>query len=546
MTSAGRAWALAFVVMSALVTSMAVATITAPGATLIGAALPAPPSAETSPLQTAVNLPPIPDFPCDLMEPAVRRQFVEAARRVAASPRDAEANGRLGMLYHAYEFHVLAEPCYLRAVALAGDDLRWRAYLARVLLERGEWERCAGELDLVLAQRPDDVASLIYRADADRMRNRLDEALAGYRRVIEISPKTARAYCGAGRVLLRRGELTIAVGYLEEAIRLTAEYGTARYVLGQALRKLGRTEAAMQQLELAEQHRNEEPRVPDPLRQRLDALRTGAIDALHRGIDLLQQGQVEHAIALLEEAVRINPDLPEAHGQLGTALLKRGQLEHAEASLRRALNLDPNFVDALYNLGLIAHRRNNYSEAARHFALAVSIRPQHFDAHLGLGADLSRLGRTDEAIEHLRAAARLRPDDPRPYKQLGSALAALGRYEEAIRWLRDGVQRLPNDASIADRLAWILATCPQEQWRVSAEALRIAEAVCRRTNNAVPQALDTLAAALANLGRFEEAIAAAEQALQMARANDNRDLASEIEARLDRYRAGRPYRQPSP
>ncbi|MCZ6735528.1 MAG: tetratricopeptide repeat protein, partial [Planctomycetota bacterium] len=344
----------------------------------------------------------------------------------------------------------------------------------------------------------------------------------------------------------RRGELTIAVGYLEEAIRLTAEYGTARYVLGQALRKLGRTEAAMQQLELAEQQRNEEPRVPDPLRQRLDALRTGAIDALHRGIDLLQQGQVEHAIALLEEAVRINPDLPEAHGQLGTALLKRGQLEHAEASLRRALNLDPNFVDALYNLGLIAHRRNNYSEAARHFALAVSIRPQHFDAHLGLGADLSRLGRTDEAIEHLRAAARLRPDDPRPYKRLGSALAALGRYEEAIRWLRDGVQRLPNDASIADRLAWILATCPQEQWRVSAEALRIAEAVCRRTNNAVPQALDTLAAALANLGRFEEAIAAAEQALQMARANDNRDLASEIEARLDRYRAGRPYRQPSP
>lgn len=546
MTSAAQAWALAFVVMSALVTNTAVAAITAPGATLIGPAPPAPPSAENSPSQTAVNLPPIPDSLFESMEPAVRRQFVEAARLVAASPRDAEANGRLGMLYHAYEFHVLAEPCYLRAAALAPDDLRWRAYLARVLLESGEWERCAGELDLVLAQRPDDVASLIYRADADRMRNRLDEAMAGYRRVIEISPKTARAYCGAGRVLLRRGELTIAVGYLEEAIRLTSEYGTARYVLGQALRKLGRTEAAMQQLELAEQQRNEEPQVPDPLRQRLDALRTGAIDALHRGIDLLQQGQVEHAIALLEEAVRINPDLPEAHGQLGTALLKRGQLEHAEESLRRALNLDPNFVDALYNLGLIAHRRNDYSEAARHFALAVSIRPQHFDAHLGLGADLSRLGRADEAIEHLRAAARLRPDDPRPYKRLGSALAALGRYEEAIGHLRDGVRQLPHDASVADRLAWMLATCPQEQWRDAKEALRIAEAVCRRTNNAVPQALDTLAGALANLGRFEEAIAAAEQALQMATANDNRDLASEIEARLGRYRAGRPYRQPSP
>ena len=154
-------------------------------------------------------------------------------------------------------------------------------------------------------------------------------------------------------------------------------------------------------------------------------------------------------------------------------------------------------------------------------------------------------GELDKAIRLYKMSIALYPTaDAHTY--LGWTYGSEERYEEAIRWLRDGVQRLPNDASIADRLAWILATCPQEQWRVSAEALRIAEAVCRRTNNAVPQALDTLAAALANLGRFEEAIAAAEQALQMARANDNRDLASEIEARLDRYRAGRPYRQPSP
>ena len=105
---------------------------------------------------------------------------------------------------------------------------------------------------------------------------------------------------------------------------------------------------------------------------------------------------------------------------------------------------------------------------------------------------------------------------------------------------------MPDDLSVADRLAWILATCPDDRLRDGAAALRIAEDVCRRTSRRVPRALDTLAAALANLGRYDEAVAVAEEARDLARRRGDETLAGKIEARLVLYRGDRPYRQAAP
>jgi tetratricopeptide (TPR) repeat protein len=55
--------------------------------------------------------------------------------------------------------------------------------------------------------------------------------------------------------------------------------------------------------------------------------------------------------------------------------------------------------------------------------------------------------------------------------------------------------------------------------------------------------VDTLAVAYAAAGRFNEAIAAAERAVELARAAEQPQLAKKIEARLELYRAGRPYHQ---
>ncbi len=481
------------------------------------------------------TVPDLPAVPVETMEPAVRAQFEETIARVKGSPDDADANGALGMLCHAYELHVLAVPCYERAMELAPGDPLWPFYLGVVLQELGAWERSAAVLGPLAAADSRDGAAILSLGHALRRTNRLEEALAAYRRAIELDPARPQAHCGAGQVSARMGDDEGALPPLREALRLEPRYGAAHYSLGQCLRKLGRMEEAREALKLAELYRDDEPAVNDPRLAALTDLATGAVAALNRGIDLLHEGQYEQAIVLLEEAARLAPALAEAHSQLGTAHLAAGRLEIARAHLERALSIDPWFVDAIYNLGLVAHRQGRHGDAVALFERAVSIRPSHFDAHLGLGADLPAAGRGEDAERHLREAMSLRPDDPRPYKRLAALLSAASKDAEAAAVLRRGASRLPGDASIADRLAWILATSSDPAVADPAEALRIAEEVCRVTRGEVPQALATRAAALAALGRRDEGIESARRALELARAAGNRDLAAEIEAQLRGY-----------
>lgn len=485
-------------------------------------------------------------FPLDTLDGAVADQIARAIERVRAHPTGAEELGHLGMLYHTYELYRLAEPCYRRAIVASPDTVRWRYYLALILRADGDPAGAAAELDRVLANRPNDVPALLERAGADLDRNLFDEAIAGYVRVMEVDPTCAPSHYGAGKATFKRGELTQAEVHLKRSLQLSPRYGKARYQLAVVLRGLGREAEAAEQFRLAEEQQADEPLPADPLAQELANLITGAIEPLHRGVDMLKAGRVDRAIALFEESLRFNPNLAETHANMGTALLLRGDLEGAANHLRKALELQPTYVQARYNLGMVAHRRGAASEAVEHFEAVLATQEDHFESHLGLGSELRELARPLEAVAHLRQAIALRPTDPRAYKRLAKTLFGLGDFEAGVRVLREAVRRVAEDASLADRLAWMLATCPEEHLRSGVESLDLSESVCLKTNRTVPRALDTLAAALANVGRFTAAVATAEEALTLARRQDRRDLANEIEGRLVLYRARRAYRQPRP
>ena len=76
----------------------------------------------------------------------------------------------------------------------------------------------------------------------------------------------------------------------------------------------------------------------------------------------------------------------------------------------------------------------------------------------------------------------------------------------------------PNDFMTANNAAWVLATSSSDSVRNPAEAVRLAELVCQRTKQQLPQALDTLAAAYASAGQFEQAVTTAKRAIELARA----------------------------
>src|SRR5262249_54417480 len=92
-----------------------------------------------------------------------------------------------------------------------------------------------------------------------------------------------------------------------------------------------------------------------------------------------------------------------------------------------------------------------------------------------------------------------------------------------------------------DNLAWVLATCPDTTLRNGAEALDLAVRENQMTGNQNPKMLRTLAAALAENGRFPEALTVVQKAMQLAQAQQPM-LVESLREQIDAYQAGRPFR----
>lgn len=134
---------------------------------------------------------------------------------------------------------------------------------------------------------------------------------------------------------------------------------------------------------------------------------------------LLLLGRLDQAIAVAQQALH-NPhyDKPErAYTNLGLAYLKKGSLHQEKSSLhqaveqfRTALTYQPDLPEAHYNLGLAYIRLGDQEQAIRAFREAVRYRPSYVDAHYSLGEVLLKTGHTAEARFAFERVVGLAPD----------------------------------------------------------------------------------------------------------------------------------------
>jgi tetratricopeptide (TPR) repeat protein len=152
--------------------------------------------------------------------------------------------------------------------------------------------------------------------------------------------------------------------------------------------------------------------------------------------------------------------------------------------------------------------------------------------------------RFDEAIPELERALALDPGVEGGAANLGEAYAAMGKFDKAVNAFGLAVSQTPDSPFLLNRLGWILATSPEAALRDGPRALALAERAVHLTGRQDPISLDTLAAALAETARFDEAIAAGEEARRLATLTGRPELIPELDDRLVRYRAKQPFRQP--
>ena len=273
----------------------------------------------------------------------------------------------------------------------------------------------------------------------------------------------------------------------------------------------------------------------------------GETDAYNNlGSAFLQQGHVDEAMAYYRKALAIKPDSAETLDNLGNALLQQGQTDEAMAHYRKALAIKPEYAEAHNNLGNTCVQQGRLDEAITHFQKALAIKPEYADAHNNLGSAFLQQGRLNEAVAQYQKALVLKPNDADVHDHLGDALLQQGRTAEALSHYWKALAVKPDDAIVQNKLGWLLATSPQASLRNGDQAVELAQRANQIAGGENPVVLGTLAAAWAEVGRFPEAVATAQHALQLAEAQSNQALADELRSAIALYQARISFHSPEP
>ena len=229
----------------------------------------------------------------------------------------------------------------------------------------------------------------------------------------------------------------------------------------------------------------------------------------NRGFARIYTGDYEGAIADCSRSLAINPGSAKAYNNRGLARLFTGQFDQAIEDFNQAISINPRFVDAYSYRGLAWSQKEDYPRAVADCTEALYINPRSAIALYSRGFARDRQGNPGGAMRDYIQVLKVNPS-----------------YIEAY-----------------NSMAWIMATSPDDRLRDGRRAVAYAE---KAVDNSPPDInfLDTLAAAYAEAGRFDDAIATENRIISLLAEAQQTDAVPIHVKRMNHYEEGRPYREP--
>jgi protein O-mannosyl-transferase len=292
----------------------------------------------------------------------------------------------------------------------------------------------------------------------------------------------------------------------------------------------------------------------------------------HLGITLGREGKLHDAVKHLGEAHRLNPDDFGVEYNYGVLLGRLELYKEAEHHLRRSAELDPTDFDAINHLGIVLHylyrsanrkafelaqtptstqrevdalqaeKAQLQDEAWSAFERARKLNPRAAAVYFNLGGIRFDQARYEEAIALYRQAIECDPEMDNAYASLGTAYYQANAMREALDVFREALRRRPDHLFCLRVAALAAATSPDPAARSGAEAVAWAERAAHLSEKD-PQILGILAAAYAEVSRFDDAKKTAQRALDMAIEQNRPFDANKIRGHLALYEARMPVRE---
>lgn len=265
----------------------------------------------------------------------------------------------------------------------------------------------------------------------------------------------------------------------------------------------------------------------------------------NRGDSWRKKGDYDKAIADLNKASESGAlsreDLSKTYCNRGLAWYNKGDLDKAVADYTKAIELDPKYTRAYFNRGLARGNKGDLNKAIADYTKAIEIDPNYAKAYYNRGLVWMEKGDDDRAITDFTKVIEINPDYAATYYNRGKTWRKKGDNGKAVADFTTAIEINPKFAEVYNDLAWLMATCPAGTYRDGTRAVELAEKAVTLID--ATGCLDTLAAAYAEAGRFQDAITTQEKAItKLKQEGETKDL-PEFEERLSSYKAGKPWRE---
>lgn len=256
-----------------------------------------------------------------------------------------------------------------------------------------------------------------------------------------------------------------------------------------------------------------------------------------RGVARFKQRELENAIADLTESIRRAPEHALSYHFRACALAKLGSYDEALADFDRAIEFDDGNAESYYFRGMIRAAQEDIGRAIADVSRAIELdaKPDYYELRSTLW---KRKGEFERTIADVQRAVASGTKNTESHVTVADYHYAQAQYDKAVKQCQTALRINARDVRVLNKLASLLATCPDERVRDGWKAIEHATAACELTDWESFTAIEALAAAYAETGQFDRAIESQNRVLAMAPDWYREESA----ARLKLYQENRPMR----
>jgi tetratricopeptide (TPR) repeat protein len=257
-----------------------------------------------------------------------------------------------------------------------------------------------------------------------------------------------------------------------------------------------------------------------------------------RGERFAELGNEQEALKDFAAAISFDASNWRAIHNRGVSNATLGKGNDALADFSRALQINRNYANTWFNRAELLADRGDFARASADYGEAIRLSPKEPEFYVGRGRALARVGRVREAMQDFTSAIRLDPENAQALVGRGEVYLASRDWGRAASDYRDAIQLDEKLGSAYQGAAWIMATCPDERYRNEELALSAAQKALEIDGDKDPRYIETLAAAYANAGQYDSAVAILQGHLDKM----PQQYLQGAQSRIQLYKSQQPYR----